>query len=262
MAMQLDFALRPSPPALPPMALEPMEMIMCDASPPNGLWLVPLPELQPDPISTSRTSPYPLSLWIARHLRPSAVREKVTFPITPFSLGSPSPFVTVGSAAAAAGRRVVLALRSTPMDGAEPPAPIEAGAGEPASPAGATGPAVEPPVDAAVCVCEAAVGAGVVPVPVGVVLTVVAPDVVGVVVLGAVCLTAVFPAVALVGACCWAMDWSTARLGFDPPLPTEGAVVVVVALTVVVVVAAAGAVVGGVAGTVVAGATVVALAAP
>lgn len=239
---------------------------MCDASPPNGLWLVPLPELQPDPIRTSRTSPKPLSVWIARHRRPSAVREKVTFPITPFSLGSASPFVTDGSAAAAAGRTVVLALRSTPMGGDEPPVPIEAAPAEPASVTGAAGPAVEPPGDAAVCgaAVGAAVGAGLVPVPVpvGVVVTVVATDAGGVVVLGAVCFTTVFPAVAPVGACCWLMDWSTARLGFDPPLPTEGAVVVVVAMTVVVVVAAAGAVVGGVVGTVVAGATVLVLPPP
>jgi hypothetical protein len=56
------------------------------------------------------------------------------------------------------------------------------------------------------------------------------------------------------------MDWITAMLGFEPPLPPGATVVEVTGLTVVVVVAAAGAVVVGVVGVVVAGATVVALA--
>ena len=40
-----------------PMALEPMEMIMSEASPPSGLRWVPFSELHPEPISTLSSSP-------------------------------------------------------------------------------------------------------------------------------------------------------------------------------------------------------------
>src|SRR3954451_14941687 len=259
--MQEDFALRPSPPALPPMALEPMEMIMCDASPPSGLWLVPLPESQPLPIRTSRTSPKPLSLWTARHRRPSAVRVKVTFPITPFSLGSPSPLPTELSAAWRADWAAVFALRRVATEAGVAPVLVGPAPGEPASRmAGAAGPAAEPRVVAEPAASGVAVGAGLVPSPFDVVLTEVVPAVVGVEVVGVVCLATACPVAAGAWVVGGTRDWITAMLGFEPPLPPGATVVEVTGLTVVVVVAAAGAVVVGVVGVVVAGATVVALA--
>lgn len=78
MAIQEDFALRPVPPMLDPTALEPIEMTMWEASPPSGLRCVPLLELQPEPMSTSRRLPWPSLSRTARHRFPSSFRVKVT----------------------------------------------------------------------------------------------------------------------------------------------------------------------------------------
>jgi hypothetical protein len=206
-----------------------------------------------------------LSLWTARHRRPSAVRVKVTFPITPFSLGSPSPLLTELSAAWPADWAVVFALRRVATEAGVPPVLVGPAPGEPAlRTAGAAGPAVEPPVVGDAAVSGAAVGAGVVPSPLAgdVVLTEVEPAVVVAEVVGVVCLATACPLAAGAWVVGGTRDWITAMLGFEPPLP-PGATVVETGVTVLVVVAATGAVVGGVVvGTVVAGATVVLAALP
>lgn len=76
--MQEDFAFRPGPPIVVPEALEPMEMIMWEASPPIGLRYGLLSEEQPGPMSTSSRPPWPLSSRTVRHRFPSAVRVNVT----------------------------------------------------------------------------------------------------------------------------------------------------------------------------------------
>jgi hypothetical protein len=115
-----------------------------------------------------------------------------------------------------------------------------------------------PPAEAGVCGAAVCVPGPVAAEPVDVWLTEVEPADVGEETVWVVWFTMLDPPAApgtvagfVVGVL---MDWMTARLGIEPPLPLTGTVVVT-GLTVVLVVAAAGAVVGGVlVGTVVAGA--------
>jgi hypothetical protein len=162
------------------------------------------------------------------------------------------------SAAWPADWAAVFALRRVATEAGVAPVLVGPAPGEPAlRMAGAAGPAAEPPVVGDAAVSGAAVGAGVVPSPFDVVLTEVVPAVVGVEVVGVVCLATACPLAAGAWVVGGTRDWITAMLGFEPPLP-PGATVVETGLAMVVVVAAAGAVVGGVVlGTVVAGATVV-----
>lgn len=151
--MHSDFALRPVPPMLDPMALEPMEMTMWEASPPSGLRCVPLFDAHPGPMRISSRWPWPLSSRTARHFRPSASRVKLT-PVR-------SPLLLPPSAAAASLAKPAsceLELPPEPVvrraEGAEA-APVD----EPAT----MGPAVVLPGSAAVVpavdpdVCGAAV---------------------------------------------------------------------------------------------------------
>jgi hypothetical protein len=127
-----------------------MEMTMWEASPPSGLRLVPLLELHPFPMRTSRRPPCPLSSRTARHFFPSAVRVKLTWVTPPTLPALPSP-VTMSSAP-----RPVTRVAEVP---ARPPVRICDGVSEPPVEGPATvGPATVLPVP--VAAAEPPVGAG------------------------------------------------------------------------------------------------------
>ncbi len=265
MAIQEDFALRPAPPIVVTLELEPMVMIMWEASPPIGLRWVVLPESHPEPIKTSNTWPSPLSSRTARHLFPSAFRVNVTpGPLTLLPLSSLSPTaLPVEPAAVVRGadelpdersadetRAAVVgdpAVNAGPADVVPVPAAVD------------VPPEVEGVCGAAVCGAGLALGAppfrdaalvdgwvtGVAAAVVGVVVLLVsgltrpAPDATGVVV--------VVVMAALI--CC-----NTSSDGFEPPVPVPGAVVAGACAAVV----GAAVVVGAVAGATVVGVLAVA----
>ena len=249
---------------LVPMALEPMEMIMREASPLTGLRWVSFWELHPEPMNTLSRSPWPLSSVTARHRFPSAVRVNV-MPVLPLPTKRP---LSSSSSSTAPALRVLLGVDEPAVelavrraDGTRGLA-IDGPAAElPADGAPITGPATGPPVEETEGACGAAAvcGAGVAlfdgwPVDDWVTAAAAGVDV------GVVLLTSVLTALAapvetgtvVVAA---ARDWITAIVGFDPPLPL-GATVVLGACGVVT----GAAVVGGVAGaTVVTGALLTAV---
>lgn len=162
MAMHDDFALRPVPAMLDPMALEPMEITMWDVSLFIGLRGL-LFEVHPLPIRISSTSPWPLSSRTARHRFPSAFRVKLT-PLTWRSLlplSSPPPtWSPVEPVDRVAELPRLLPLRSV---AGEMDPPVDGAAEGPATGLPVAGPAVVPVSGPAVVPVA---GPAVVPVPV------------------------------------------------------------------------------------------------
>jgi hypothetical protein len=256
MAIQEDFAFRPSPAMLDPTALEPMEMTMWEASPLIGLRLVPLLELHPFPMRTSRRPPYPLSSRTARHFFPSTVRVKLTWVTPPLPLPLSSP-VTMSSAPRPETRVAEVPARPPVRicDGvSEPPVDEPATVG-PATVLPVPGPAAVPPVGAGDC--GAAVDGAAVDGEAGLELLPPALDDELKLELGVageeVLFVSDFTTAVVLGWLSLAADSRTAIVGLDPPLPPGGAVVVGAGATVTLVVAGATVVGGVVVATVVTG---------
>lgn len=234
MAIQEDFALRPSLPIVVPMALDPMEMIMSEASLPTGLRWVRFSELHPEPISTFSSS-LPLSSVTVRHRFPSAFRVNV-MPVLPLPTVRP-PSSSPSSATAPALPVLVLVdgLLADPMSrrAAETRVlPVDGPASEvPADVTPGPDSAAVPPEDEGVCGAPAVCGAGALfdgwPVD-GWVTEVPGVDV-GVVLVVSVLTTPVAAAVetGTVVVDAWT-DWTDCRTdidGFEPPLPLGATVV-------------------------------------
>jgi hypothetical protein len=202
--------------------------------------------LQPEPMSTSSSSPWPLSSRIARHFRPSAVRVNVT-PVPPATTVCPPSSSSVTPAPPALWADGVadpplwrMAVESSELVDSDPPTDV----------AGA---------DVSGAVAVAGVGLALdAEVLVGAAVDVWVTEVLGVDgVLVLVTLDFTVATGAGAGAVVEVTDIRTDSGAFEPPLPTEGTVVLGDAATVVLVAGAA--VVGGVAGATVVTGTLLAV---